>query len=61
MTYYNKDKLAEWLHDNYEQIANEKNWNTQEKCRVKFKDLPKANKEVMLELADRLIWEYLTS
>lgn len=51
-------ELAEWLHDNYEQIANEKNWDTQKDCKVAFKDLPDANKNTMLQLAERIIEKF---
>jgi len=51
----NQIKLAEWMHDNYEEIAKSESWKTQKKCRVKFKDLPKENQRVMIELAKRII------
>lgn len=51
----NAIKLAEWMHIQYEEISKEKNWGTQKKCQVKFKDLPKENQEVMIALAKRLI------
>lgn len=47
--------LAEWMHDQYEEISKKKAWKTQKKCRVKFKDLPKENQAVMIELAKRII------
>ena len=47
--------LAEWMHDTYEEISKEKGWSTQEDCRVLFDDLPEKNKEVMLEVAGRLL------
>ena len=50
-----KYKLAEWLHDNYEQLAKAENWQTQEITRVKFEDLPAENKSTMLALADRML------
>ncbi len=49
------EALAEWMHNQYEEISKERNWETQKKCQVKFKDLPKENQEVMLALAKRLI------
>lgn len=48
-------ELAKWLHDNYEQVAKDKDWNTQENCKVKFDTLPDANKRTMIEIADRLL------
>ena len=53
------EKLAEWLHSEYEIIAKEKGWITQEKTRVAFRDLPKENQETMLELAKRLIIKFM--
>ena len=52
------EKLAEWMHDEYEKIAKEKGWKTQESTRVKFQDLPEKNKEVMMEIATRLIIKF---
>ena len=54
-----KYELAKWLHDNYESLAKEKNWQTQDKCKVEFDDLPSENKELMLSLADRLADTFL--
>lgn len=48
-------KMAEWMHNNYEEIALNNGWKTQENCQVPFCDLPKENKETMLELCDRFI------
>jgi hypothetical protein len=50
-----KHKLAEWLHDNYEELAKANDWQTQEITRVRFDDLPEKNKATMLALADRMI------
>lgn len=47
--------LAEWLHNNYEEIALNNGWKTQSDCQVPFDELPNENKEVMLELALRLL------
>jgi len=47
-------ELAEWLHDNYEEIATKKGWDTQDNCKVKFTDLPKENQAVMYEMACRI-------
>ena len=51
----NKEQLAKWLHDNYEEVAKEKDWNTQENCKVEFDTLPDANKQTMIEMAQRLL------
>ena len=58
-----KHELAEWLHDNYEQIAKAEKWQTQEITRVKFEDLPAENKSTMLALADRMLntFNFITS
>lgn len=47
--------LAKWLHDNYEAIATQKNWQTQAITRVPFDQLPEENKQTMLGLADKLL------
>lgn len=51
----NKEILAEWMHDQYEEISKQAKWETQKKCQVKFKDLPKENQEVMIKLAERIL------
>jgi hypothetical protein len=50
-----KEELAKWLHDNYEAVAKEQDWNTQQSCKVEFDTLPDANKRTMIEIADRLL------
>jgi metal-sulfur cluster biosynthetic enzyme len=50
-----KEQLAKWLHDNYEEVAKEKEWNTQENCKVEFNALPNANKQTMIEMAERIL------
>ncbi len=45
--------LAKWMHEQYEEIAIAVGWRTQKSCRVEFKDLPKENKKVMIEIAKR--------
>lgn len=47
-------ELAEWMHNTYEKLAKANNWQTQEKTRVDFKDLPAENKATMLALANEL-------
>ena len=47
-------ELAEWLHNNYEEISKKEKWKTQESCQVKFNDLPEENKKVMIKLARRI-------
>lgn len=49
------EKMAEWLHNNYEEIALNNGWKTQEDCQVPFCDLPYENKETMIELCDRFL------
>jgi len=49
------EKMAEWLHNNYEEIALNNGWKTQEDCQVPFCDLPKENKQTMIELCERLL------
>lgn len=47
--------LAIWLHKEYEALALEENWKTQENCQTNFDELPEENKNVMLRLADKLM------
>ena len=49
------EKMAEWLHNNYEEIALNNGWKTQEDCQVPFCDLPKENKQTMIELCERFL------
>ena len=49
------EKMAEWLHNNYEEIALNNGWKTQEDCQVPFCNLPKENKETMIELCERFL------
>lgn len=51
----NEEELGEWLHEQYEEIAKKEGWKTQESTRVKFKNLPKENKETMIKLAQRIM------
>lgn len=50
-----ENSLAKWLHDQYEEIAKEQGWNTQENCKVEFEKLPEKNKKTMVELAKRIL------
>lgn len=50
-----ENDLAKWLHDQYEDIAKDKNWETQKECKVEFVNLPEKNKAVMIELAKRIL------
>ena len=47
--------LAEFMHDTYEEEAKSIGWKTQKSCQVKFKDLPLENKQVMINVADKII------
>lgn len=49
------EKMAEWLHNNYEEIALNNGWKTQDDCQVPFCDLPKENKQTMIELCERFL------
>lgn len=48
-------ELAKWLHDNYEEVAKSKDWDTQDNCKVEFINLPEANKRTMIEISHRLL------
>ena len=45
------EKLAEYMHNTYEELSARVNWKMQDKCKVPFSKLPSANKTVMLLLA----------
>ena len=47
--------LADWMHNEYEKISKELGWKTQDSCQVDFADLPKENRDVMLEVAKRIM------
>lgn len=49
------EKMAEWLHNNYEEIALNNGWKTQEDCQVPFCDLPTENRLTMIELCIRYL------
>ena len=55
------EKLAKWMHDEYEEIAKEKGWETQKRSRVNFEDLPEENKKTMITLAERIIIKFMSS
>ena len=46
-------QMAEWFHNNYEEIAKAEGWQTQDKCKVEFKDLPKSNRTTMIKVCER--------
>lgn len=54
LNFENSYELAVWLHENYEEIAYEEKWNTQQSTKVNFDDLPEENKQVMLRLSERI-------
>lgn len=51
----NRYAVAEYLHNTYERLAKDVGWKTQKSCRVKFSELPEANRKVMLGMADAII------
>jgi hypothetical protein len=53
----NGEELAKFMHDEYEKIAKEVGWNTQDKCKVDYSNLPKKNKEVMNAVAVNVMCE----
>jgi hypothetical protein len=55
MGHITEKELAEWLHEQYEEIAKEKGWKTQESTQTKFDNLPKKNQQTMIELAFRIL------
>lgn len=49
------EDLAKFMHDIYEEFAKLVGWNTQESCKVDFKDLPQENKDVMFGVATAVL------
>lgn len=47
--------LAVWLHQQYEDVAADVGWETQEGTSVDFDDLPTKNRDAMIRLAFRLL------
>ena len=47
-----KEELASWLHQRYEKHAHHEGWDTNPQTKVKFEDLPEANKQTMLRMAE---------
>ena len=46
--------FAEWLHNTYENLAEEQGWRTQLQCQTEFKKLPKKNQAVMIRMACKI-------
>lgn len=46
--------IAEFLHSNYEYFSKKAGWETNEKCKVDFWQLPPANIRTMLYLAEHV-------
>ena len=50
---FSPEQMAEWFHNNYEEIAKAEGWQTQENCKVEFKDLPESNRTTMIKVCER--------
>jgi len=50
---FSPEQMAEWFHNNYEEIAKAEGWQTQDKCKVEFKDLPESNRTTMIKVCER--------
>lgn len=48
-------ELAEFMHDEYEKEAKKVGWKTQKSCQVKFMDLPAENRQVMYNIAEKVL------
>ena len=46
--------FAQWLHNTYENLAEEQGWRTQLKCQTEFNKLPKRNQAVMIRMACKI-------
>ena len=53
------EEFAKTLHNKYEELSKLLNWDTQEKCKVEFNDLPENNKKVMLWLSKFILENYI--
>jgi len=53
--YIQIEEIAMWLHDIYEEAAEETGWQTQKSCKVEFPDLPEKNKETMRIVAEKIL------
>ena len=51
----NAQELAMFMHDKYEYYAVKNGWKTQAQCRVAFNDLPDANKNTMICVAEHIL------
>lgn len=52
--------LAKFMHEEYEIVAREEGWRTQEPCKVKWAKLPEANKATMLRVAEAVYSSFPT-
>lgn len=48
-------ELAKFMHNEYEKAAKIFQWKTQKNCQVEWIDLPQANKDTMMFVAERVI------
>ncbi|MCE7743878.1 MAG: hypothetical protein GPJ52_01960 [Candidatus Heimdallarchaeota archaeon] len=48
-------RIAEAIHNHYENQSKKTGWKTQKKCQVVFNDLPQENKEVMIDIAQMIV------
>lgn len=55
---FSPEQMAEWFHNNYEEIAKAEGWQTQDKCKVEFKDLPESNQVTMIKVCERWLNGY---
>lgn len=51
MLIIDSEELAKFMHDDYERCAKIIGWNTQDKCKVEFEDLPEENRLTMIAVA----------
>lgn len=49
------ERIAAEFHDTYEYIAGVMGWETQERSRVRFRDLPEENRKTMLHTVRDLL------
>ena len=49
------EELANFIHLEYERFSQKCGWDTNDKCKVAFDDLPEANKKTMLYVAESIL------
>ncbi len=51
------EKIAKRFHEVYEELAPSRGWETQERSRVPWEDVPSENKKLMIDVVSQLLDE----